>query len=123
MKTVEETRHDNLLAILGEFGREHGEHGALQVLATAMGKAHSQLSQIKTRAKHSKTGKPRNIGSKLAREIETAAGKPPGWLDVPHGPAEDLNAKLARLVNEAVDKRIGVQASPDAALGKRTGTA
>ncbi len=107
MKTVEETRHANLLAILADLAKEHGERGAIQKLAEKVPCSHSQLSQLKTKAKHSKTGKPRNIGPSMARKIETAAKKDRGWLDVPHD-SEDLEAKVTRLVGAALDAKLGV---------------
>lgn len=107
MNTIEEIRHANLLLILQELGNAPGgERGAIQVLATRMGRQHSQISQLKTRAVHSKTGKPRNIGPSVARAIEEASGKERGWLDVAHQADEDLNAKLARFVDEAVARRL-----------------
>lgn len=73
MRTIEEIRHANLLLVLDELAATAGERGAVQRLADRMQRSHSQVSQLKTKATHSKTGKPRNIGSAIARQIEAAA--------------------------------------------------
>lgn len=105
MRTIEEIRHDNLLLILAELAAVYGERGAIQRLANGMSRSHSQVSQLKTQAKHSKTGKPRNIGPATARLIEQAGNKARGWLDVPRD-MDDLTARLTRLVDDAVAKRL-----------------
>ena len=77
MASVEETRYKNLLRLIGE-------HGGQARLAEKIHKSPAQISQWKNRAPNSKTGKPRNIGSATAREIEYFLDKPDGWMDVPH---------------------------------------
>jgi hypothetical protein len=113
VRTIEEIRHANMLLILAELAAQHGEHGAIQRLAAAMGRSHSQLSQLKTRAVHSKTGKPRNIGNGTARLMEGAVGKPRGWLDAAHDD-ESMQDTLARLISAELDKR-SQQPMPSAA--------
>lgn len=103
--TIEEIRHANLLLILKDMAASHGERGAIQRLAVDAGKSHSQISQLKTRQKHSKTGKARNIGSKMARAIEAAAGKSVGWLDVAHDAADGINEKIEAAVARQLDER------------------
>lgn len=49
----------------------------------------SQVSQIRGRMKHSKTGEPREIGDKMARRIEAAFELERGWLDNVHADAPD----------------------------------
>jgi hypothetical protein len=118
VRTIEDTRHANLLLLLGELAQEHGERGAIQRLAETMGRSHSQISQIKTRAAHSRTGKPRNIGSKLARDIEAASGKPPGWMDSAH----EAGPSMQQLVAAEVARQIAAgaaQAQPEALIRKR----
>jgi hypothetical protein len=106
VRTIDEIRHTNLLLLLAELAAKHGEHGAVQRLAAAMGRSHSQLSQLKTRAPHSKTGKPRNIGSATARLMESAAGKPHGWMDTEHADDTSMQAMLERLIAAELDKRV-----------------
>jgi hypothetical protein len=98
MKTIEEIRHTNLLALIVNAG-------STQSVASAAKKAHSQISQIATRQPHSKTGKPRNIGSRMARELEVAMHKPVGWMDQPHlTDDEALQAKVDRMVEASLKK-------------------
>ena len=54
MKTCSEIRHANLLALIDKAG-------SIQAVAEKLGKDHAQISQLKTQAKHSKTGKPRYV--------------------------------------------------------------
>lgn len=44
----------------------------------------STLSQIVNRAPQSESGTPRQMGSRLARDIEQRLGLPVGWMDQPH---------------------------------------
>jgi hypothetical protein len=108
VKTIEEIRHANLLLVLGELAEEHGERGAIQRLADGMGRSHSQLSQMKLRSPHSRTGKPRGIGSLSARLIEQAAGKPLGWMDSTHDVAidDDLFNRISAIVSKQLDDRM-----------------
>lgn len=39
------------------------------------------LSQVMTQTPDVKTGRPRALGTKLARRLEEAFGKPVGWMD------------------------------------------
>ncbi|WP_294261548.1 hypothetical protein [uncultured Comamonas sp.] len=82
MKTCSEIRHENLLKVIEEAG-------SLQVVADRLDKSHAQISQLKTQAKHSGTGKPRVIGDDMARLIEEKFQLEIGWMDNPHGPQED----------------------------------
>lgn len=74
--TVHDIRHVNLLHLIAAFG-------SIQKFATAVGKSHSQISQLRNSLVHSKTGQPRVMGDKLARDIELKLGKPIGWMDRP----------------------------------------
>lgn len=77
MKTCSEIRHANLLALIDKAG-------SIQAVAEKLGKDHAQISQLKTQAKHSKTGKPRLIGDDIARLIEEQFKLEIGWMDNPH---------------------------------------
>lgn len=108
MKTIEEIRHANLMLILAEMADQDGERGAIQRLASAMGRSHSHVSQLKTRAPHSNTKKARNIGPAMARLIEKAAQKERGWLDAEHtGAAAITSQMLAAAVQAEFDRRLG----------------
>lgn len=87
MKTSSEIRHANLLALIKKAG-------SIQAVAEKLGKDHAQISQLKTQAKHSKTGKPRLIGDDIARLIEERFNLEIGWMDNPHG-ANDLASSPA----------------------------
>lgn len=58
----------------------HGSIAALN-LALGMEKTDATLSQIRTQAPHSKTGKPRAMGDEKARDIENKLGLERGWMD------------------------------------------
>lgn len=57
------------------------EAGSVQALADKLGKSHSQISQLKTRARRNEAGDRKTVGTVLAREIEQKLGKPLGWMD------------------------------------------
>lgn len=65
------------MALIEEFGTQD----AVAALATT---SQVYLSQLRTSAPDSKTGRPREIGARLARKLEQGCGKPTGWMDVPH---------------------------------------
>lgn len=77
MKTCSEIRHVNLLDLIDKAG-------SIQAVADRLGKDHAQISQLKTQAKHSKTGKPRLIGDDIARLIEARFELEIGWMDNLH---------------------------------------
>ena len=65
--------------------------GLEQAFARAMEISPSMWSMIKSS---------RPIGDKLARQIESHASKPEGWLDVPHEDSAAEDAALERLVDQ-----------------------
>ncbi|SRR5690606_8094057 len=77
MKTVEEVRRIRLKMLIKEMG------GTAADLNRATGKndRDSTYSQILNQSLGSKTGKPKQMGSPLARALEEACGKPIGWMD------------------------------------------
>ena len=79
MQPVSETRLERLSLLV----KRHG--GSLAQLNEAIGldRTDATLSQIRTRAPHSKTGKPRVMGDDLARKIEEKLALPRGWMDTP----------------------------------------
>lgn len=76
MKTVEEVRRERL-ALLRE------EAGTLVALNLKLGfnTRDATLSQILNAAKNSRTQTPKQMGSKLARDLERVCGKEIGWMD------------------------------------------
>ena len=74
MKTIAEIRRANLEKLIQE-------HDTQNRVAELCGSSAVYLSQIRNRAKDAKTGKPRQMGDDLARQLEKGCGKPPGWMD------------------------------------------
>lgn len=77
VRTIEEIRHGNLLKLIGRFK-------TLQAFADAVERNQSQISQLKNRTPHSKSGARRNVDSELARHIEVMLTLEPGWMDNDH---------------------------------------
>lgn len=78
MKTVEENRRDWLVALIDQ----HGSIAALNIKLDR-DRTDATLSQIKNQSTHHKTGKPRTMGSEVARDIEEKLGLERGALDYP----------------------------------------
>lgn len=76
MRTIEEIRRARLKLLVKEFG----SYAALNELL-GLASRDSTLSQVGNAAANSETGKPRGMGSVLARRLEAIASKPPGWMD------------------------------------------
>jgi hypothetical protein len=79
MQTILETRLARLAILVKRYD------GSLAKLNEALGldRTDSTLSQIRTGAVHSKTGKTRGMGDNLARKIEEKLGLERGWMDTP----------------------------------------
>jgi hypothetical protein len=73
MKTIEEIRRENLAELIKWAG-------GVGKLGVVIGKSQSQVSQILKGSPDtkSKTGKPKEMGSKVAREIEEKCKKERG---------------------------------------------
>lgn len=80
MKTVAENRRINLESLIKQCG-------TMEALAQLVGSSSVYLSQIRTAAVDVKTGRPREMGSVMARRLETAAKKARGWMDADHSSA------------------------------------
>ena len=78
MKTAEENRKDWLDRLIQE-------HGSIANLNNKLDRDRTDatLSQIKNQSAHHKTGKPRAMGSEIARDIEEKLGRERGALDYP----------------------------------------
>lgn len=81
MQVVSETRRQRLSMLVKKFG------GSLAALNEALDldRTDATLSQIRTSAPHSVSGKPRSMGETLARKIEQKLGLEHGWMDTPEG--------------------------------------
>lgn len=55
------------------------------------------LSQIRNKAKDAKTGRPREMGSAMARKLEEGAGKAWGWMDTWNGQPEESPKDQGRI--------------------------
>lgn len=86
MKTVGEIRRENLEWLIERVGK-------LEAVASAAGTTSVYLSQIRNQAKDNKSGRPREMGSSMARRIEAAYAMPSGWLDVTRT-AEDADSQF-----------------------------
>lgn len=76
-KTVHQHRLENLKKLVEEVG------GVTKLSQLAGYKQPSYLYQILNRTVV-QNGKPKNIGSNMARKLEEATGKESGWLDIRH---------------------------------------
>jgi hypothetical protein len=88
MKTVEDNRRANLAELIRELG-------TLEAVANAADTSPVYLSQIKNQAPDVKTGRPRQMGARMARRMEIAAHKPVGWMDAQHLSAGETLAAYA----------------------------
>lgn len=86
--TIEEIRHQNLLALIAEAGSSAALAERCTISAV-------YVSQLKTGTK-TKSGKVRGVGRSLARQLEAGMGKPSGWMDVAHYSAGAIAAPQAR---------------------------
>ena len=80
--TINDIRKAKLEALIKEFGSLRALAEKLEHSSTA------QISQWKQSAPDSRTGKPRTISNRSARDIELKCGKPEGWMDTPDQPAQ-----------------------------------
>lgn len=101
MSTTAEIRLGNLKTLIEEFGTQED-------VAERAGTSQVYLSQLRNKSLDSKTGRPREIGARLARKLESGCNKPIGWMDVVHGVDEQTH----RIAEPAVVYEIAKQA-PD----------
>ncbi|MBS9781785.1 MAG: LexA family transcriptional repressor [Gammaproteobacteria bacterium] len=92
MKTIAELRYENALRLISEDKSIDG----ITDFATKLGKAQSYVSNILG------TNPGRNIGNKVARQIEDYFGVQEGWLDANHSfnnvsPAPNLSQQVPLL--------------------------
>lgn len=129
MNTVEEVRRLRLAQLLNEF-RTYAE------LNSRLGNTSrdSTLSQIASESIGSKTGKPKAMGSPMARRLEKACDKPEGWMDrdpecdrvwpfAGRVDVERISKLPADLLSEAVGALNEVLRRAEASSGKDRGQA
>lgn len=78
MKTVADNRREWLECLIQEYGSISALNIALDRVKTD-----ATLSQIRSKSAHSRTGAPRAMGEKIARDIEARLSLPHGSLDGP----------------------------------------
>lgn len=96
MKTIEEIRKENLARLI-----QSTTDGNITKFSTNIDKSHSQISQI-INASTTETGKPKGMGSNLAREIEKKLRLERGWMDHDHGECAPLYTTNDPLVARAM---------------------
>lgn len=88
MRPVGEIRLENLELLIAAAG-------TMERVAEKAGTTSVYLSQVRNHTIDKASGKPREMGAKMARRIEDAFEKPRGWMDVEHAesrPAFSANA-------------------------------
>lgn len=101
MKTIAETRRIRLDMLV----KRHGDSLAKLNEVLGLDRTDATLSQIRTQAKHSKTGKPRSMGDDLARRIENTLLLERGWMDTPPTLSEQYGHHDTKaMVMEVMDK-------------------
>ena len=78
MKTIGTIRRENLERVIKKLKK-------LEAVAEAAGTTSVYLSQIRNQTADKKSGRPREMGSAMARRIEEAVAVDRGWMDVDHG--------------------------------------
>lgn len=80
METVEETRRNRLRMLVKKFG-------SMASLCEKLGYARNETAGLtrilNANVRHDRDGKPYNMGSPMAREIEEKLTLPAGWMDTP----------------------------------------
>lgn len=102
---IEEIRLKNLKALVEKSG-------SIAEVSRKTGTAESYLGQVINRLPSS-TGKPRSLGSKVARRIEHAYNKPSGWMDKEHN--QPLDTSITDLISTIEKKAREGALTPDGA--------
>lgn len=114
MRSVNDVRKENLIVL-----RERFKTLANLNLAIGKKKTDSTLSQIINGAKDTRSGNVKNLGDRLAREMETKLSLGYGWMDADHSneafPEDDDLIYLRRLNVSACCGAAGVQNYEDEA--------
>lgn len=104
MKTVEDIRHGNLRRLAEESG-------GITALNTRLGRSarDSTFNQILNRSANSKGGKPKAMGTRMARGIEEALSLSEGWMDTDHDDASFQSLQVGP-ADQSVFAQLDVQA-------------
>ncbi len=100
MKTVSDNRREWLEHLI----QRHGSISALNIALDRV-KTDATLSQIRNKSTHNRTGAPRTMGEKIARDIEVRLGLQRGVLD---GPAPSMTANsegISSTITHAVNEQ------------------
>lgn len=92
MKTVGQTRRENLMQLIAKYGTIADLNEVLSLPRTD-----ATLSQIKNQSLTSR-GKPKMMGVTLARRIESTLGLDEMWLDTNHAPASYRQQRIDHAV-------------------------
>ena len=100
MQTVEETRRLRLQMLVDQH---HGMANLCEKLGYARNETATLTRILNGNVRHDRGGKPYNMGSPMAREIEEKLALPVGWMDTPPSQAEQYGRsepldKLAQLL-------------------------
>lgn len=87
MTTIAKIRVANLELLIKEAG-------TLEKVATLAESSSVYLSQVRNGAIDHGTGRPRELGTRMARRLEAAFKKDAGWLDTPHEPDEATEGRV-----------------------------
>ncbi|MBY0453323.1 MAG: hypothetical protein K2Q11_00360 [Burkholderiaceae bacterium] len=85
MLTIEETRRARLRILVERYG---GMANLCQSLGYARNQTATLTRILNTNVRHERGGKPYNMGSPMAREIEFKLSLDTGWMDNPPGHSE-----------------------------------
>jgi hypothetical protein len=100
VQAIGQTRLDNLETLIKQFG-------TAEALAEAAETSPVYVSMLRNRTLDAKTGRPREMGTAMARRMEKAGGRPSGWMDQAHddlSPAGITLAKLFDMIPAGPDK-------------------
>lgn len=89
MKTIEEISVEALRSLIKQFGSTVALNRSL-----GRNERDSTFSQILNAAPNSKSGKPKTMGSDLAREIESSLSLERGWMDNSWNCSDVINQKV-----------------------------
>lgn len=115
MISVKEIRRENLQLLVER-------HGSMKKLNELLGRRDNTLTQILNQSVNSVTGQKKQMGDKVAREIETKLSLGYGWMDADHSaePIEDKNLiTLNKLDVEAGCDSTGGPTCTDVAIVER----
>jgi hypothetical protein len=102
MEPVEETRRTRLRLLVK---RHHSMADLCQLLGYARTETATLTRILNANVRHDRDGKPYNMGSPMARQIEVTLKLPVGWMDTPPTYAElddenDPRAMIQHLVED-----------------------